>query len=103
MPETLELPETEVVGVVLVDTELQIVTEREPVIEGDPVTETLLELDTVVLNNAEPVVVMVVEVDDDGEKVGDKLEVILTDPHKELVGVTLFVELDVAVIDALEQ
>ncbi len=102
-PEELELPETEVVSVALVDTELLTVTEGEPVIEGDPVAETVLELDTVVLSDTEPVVVMVVEADDDGEAEEDTLEVILTDPHEELVGVTLIVELDDTDIDALVQ
>ncbi len=102
-PETLELPETEVVGVVLVDTELQTLIEGEPVIEEDPVTETVLELDTVVLNDTDPVEVIVVDVDDDGETEEDTLDVILTDPHEELVGVTLIVELDDTDIDALVQ
>ena len=103
MPETLELPETEVVGVVLVDNELQTLIEGEPVIEEDPVTETVLELDTVVLNDTDPVVVIVVDADDDDETEEDTLEVILTDPHEELVGVTLIVELDDMDIDALVQ
>jgi hypothetical protein len=104
-PETLELPETEIVGVVLVDTELQTVTEgeEEPVIEGDPVTETVLELDTDELNDTDPVVVIVAETDDDDETEGDTLDVIPTDPHEELVGVTLIVELDDTDIDALVQ
>ncbi len=102
-PEELELPETDVVGVVLVDAELQAVTDGEPVIEGDPVTETVLELDTDVLNDTDPVEVIVVEADDDDETEEDTLEVILTDPHKELVGVTLIVELDDTEIDSLVQ
>ena len=48
-------------------------------------------------------VVIVVEADEEAENDEDPLEVILTDPHEEIVGVTLIVELDETDIDALVQ
>ena len=47
----LALPDTEYVGVTLVDTVLLIVTEVEPDVEGEPDTDTVLETDEDELND----------------------------------------------------
>ena len=102
-PETLELPETDVVGTALVDAEILSVTEEEPVIEGDPETETVLEPDADELNDTEPVAVIVVETDDVGKEEEDTLGVILADPLGEFVGVKLAKELEDTDVEALVQ
>jgi hypothetical protein len=102
-PEELELPETEVVCVMLVDIELLTVTEGELVIEVDPVTETVLELDTVVLNDTDTVVVIVVETDGVGKEEDDSLKVVVSDSLGEPLDVKLTEELDDTDIDALLQ
>ncbi len=102
-PETLELPETDVVGTALIDAEILSVTEEEPVIEGDPETETVLEPDADELNDTEPVAVIVVETDDVGKEEEDTLGVILADPLGEFVGVKLAKELEDTDVEALVQ
>ena len=65
--------------------------------------ETVLELDTDVLDDTEPEDVMVDETNDDDEVEEDTLGVILADPEEELLDETLIVELDETDIDELVQ
>ena len=102
-PEKLALPLTESVDDTLAIEEILPDTEGEPVIEGDPVTDTVLEPNADELNDTEPVVVIVVETDDDGGAEDDTLEVMLPDPLGEPLDVKLANELEDIDVDALVQ
>ena len=97
----LILPLDDIDGVALVDAEVFIVNEFTLDNEEDPETDTKLERDTDVLDETDPVGLIVVETDDVGNAEELTLAVIVLETESETMDVTLTKELDDTEVDKL--